>query len=59
MLLASLLCFASFFLFGFADAFGEFFMCGVLLGFCFATAVPGAICYGGTYYVLKNRLNLE
>lgn len=32
---------------------------GVLLGFCFATAVPGAICYGGTYYVLKNRLNLE
>lgn len=32
---------------------------GVLLGFCFATAIPGAICYGGTYYVLKNRLNLE
>lgn len=32
---------------------------GILLGFCFATAIPGAICYGGTYYVLKNRLNLE
>lgn len=32
---------------------------GVLLGFCVATAIPGAICYGGTYYILKNRLNLE
>lgn len=32
---------------------------GVLLGFCVATAIPGAICYFGTHYILKNRLNLE
>lgn len=32
---------------------------GVLLGFCVATAIPGAICYAGTHYILKNRLNLE
>lgn len=32
---------------------------GVMLFFCVVTAIPGAICYGGTYYVLKNRLNLE
>lgn len=30
-----------------------------MLGLCVATAVPGAICYGGTLYILKNRLNLE
>lgn len=32
---------------------------GALLGFCVATAIPGAICYFGTHYILKNRLNLE
>lgn len=32
---------------------------GALLFFCVVTAIPGAICYGGTYYVLKKRLNLE
>lgn len=32
---------------------------GVLIGFCIATAIPGAICYFGTHYILKNRLNLE
>lgn len=32
---------------------------GVLLGFCVATAIPGAICYFGTHYILKHRLNLE
>lgn len=32
---------------------------GVLIGFCVATAIPGAICYFVTHYILKNRLNLE
>lgn len=37
----------------------EMLLHGVLLGFCVATAIPGAICYLGTHYILKNRLNLE
>lgn len=32
---------------------------GVLLGFCVATAIPGAICYAGTHYILQHQLNLE
>lgn len=32
---------------------------GVLLGFCVATAIPGAICYAGTHYILQHKLNLE
>lgn len=32
---------------------------GVLLGFCVATAIPGAICYFGTHYILRHKLNLE
>lgn len=32
---------------------------GVLLGFCVATAIPSAICYAGTHYILQHKLNLE
>ncbi len=32
---------------------------GVLLFFCVVTAIPGAICYAGTHYILQHKLNLE
>jgi len=31
----------------------------VLLGMCLVCAIPGAVCFFGTKYILKNRLNLE
>lgn len=55
MLLASLLCFASFFLFGFADAFGEFFMCGVLLGFGNGLGTNIPVCMALANWFEKRR----
>lgn len=31
----------------------------VMLALCVLTAIPGAICYFGTHYILKHRLNLD
>ena len=55
MLLASLLCFASFFLFGFADAFWEFFMCGVLLGFGNGLGTNIPVCMALANWFEKRR----
>ena len=55
MLLASLLCFASFFLFGFADDFGEFFMCGVLLGFGNGLGTNIPVCMALANWFEKRR----